>query len=436
MPSAPNNPTAPPSERRAAIHGELESLVSEFFELQPPPRDDECPLSVPLYGADEVLGALTALLEQNVTMGSKVREFESEFAAMIGSRHAIMVNSGSSANLLGLSVLAQIALKDGLRPGDEVIVPAVTWATSIAPILQIGCVPVLVDIDKDTLNMSADSIAEATGDRTRGVMPVHLLGNPVDMEPLMKAADERGLWVIEDTCESLGTEIAGRKVGSFGHFGTFSFYFSHHITTIEGGMLVTDDDHLAELARSLRAHGWSRDMSSREQLEAANPTIDPHFLFVNVGYNLRPMETQAAFGLVQLRRLEEFNTARRRNARVLAEALHPYGDQLRFVNEQAGGRSTWFGFSVIARDAETRNRLSEHLESRNIATRPIVAGNLALQPAFRDNPHRVVGSLENATRVGECGLFIGNHPNLTEGQLDHIVKAFRDFFDDAAPSGA
>lgn len=415
--------------RRNEIQTQLDELIGEYFELAPPPPDDECPLSVPLYGADEVTGALDALLTQNVTMGSRVLEFERAFAEMMGSRHAIMVNSGSSANLLAVSVLAQAVLDGHLKQGDEIIVPAVTWSTTIAPILQLGCVPVFVDIDEDTLNMRPESIDQAMSDRTRAVMPVHLLGNPVDMDPLIERARANDLWVIEDTCESLGTEISGRKVGSFGHFGTFSFYFSHHITTIEGGMVVTDDDELNDLARSLRAHGWSRDMSTREQLEADSPGIDPRFLFVNVGYNLRPMETQAAFGLVQLRRLAEFNDARRDNATALSEALHPYSDRLRLINEQEGGRSTWFGFSVITDSAEERVKLRDHLEARSIATRPIVAGNLALQPAFKNQPHRVVGDLAVATRVGERGLFIGNHPSLTSSQIDHVITAFRDFFE-------
>lgn len=417
------------AERRTAIEGELAALVSEYFELESPPADDDVPLSVPLYGAEEVSGALDALLTQNVTMGRRVAEFERAFADYVGSKHAIMVNSGSSANLLALSVLAQRVLDGHLEPGDEVIVPAVTWSTTIAPILQLGCVPVFVDIDEDTLNMRPESIDEAFSDRTRAVFPVHLLGNPVEMDPLMERARERGLWVIEDTCESLGSQIHDRFVGSFGDFGTFSFYFSHHITTIEGGMVVTDSDELHDLARSLRAHGWSRDMSTRPQLEAANPGIDPRFLFVNVGYNLRPMEIQAAFGLVQLRRLAEFNEQRRVNAERLEQELSPYKDRIRMISEQRGGTSTWFGFSVIAQSAEERNKLQTHLESRGIATRPIVAGNLALQPAFKDNEHRIVGDLEVATRVGERGLFVGNHPSLTDGQLAHISGAFRDFFE-------
>ncbi|MFY9264171.1 MAG: aminotransferase class I/II-fold pyridoxal phosphate-dependent enzyme [Solirubrobacterales bacterium] len=418
----------PFAAKRDQLRAEIHSLVARHFELLPDPPADECPLSMPLYGAQEVGGAIDSLLEQRVTMGEKVRAFERQFAEFMGSKFAVMVNSGSSANLLALSVLCERAVENGLRPGDEVIVPAVTWSTTIAPILQLGCIPVLVDIDEETLNMRPESVEAALTERTRAIMPVHLLGNPVDMAPLMEIADRHDMWVIEDTCESLGSEIAGKKVGSFGHFGTFSFYFSHHITTIEGGMVVTDDQQLVDLARSLRAHGWSRDMSTRAELEAQNPHIDPYFLFVNVGYNLRPTELQAAFGQVQLDRLDEFNESRRHNARVLAEALAGYSDRMRLVSEQEGGRSTWFGFSVITEDAATRAALRDHLEARNIATRPIVAGNLAVQPAFRDNPHRVVGDLATATSIGERGLFIGNHPNLTADHLRHIVTAFDDFF--------
>ena len=422
--SAPRDAAA----RREEIRNEIELLVREHFSLMPGTPTDECPLSVPLYGADEVNGALESLLTQNVTMGAKVRAFERAFADHVGSKHAIMVNSGSSANLLGLAVLSSPSLPGALRPGDEVIVPAVTWSTTLAPILQHGCVPVLVDVDQRTLNMRPEDLEAARSAKTRAIMPVHLLGNPIAMGAVMEFARKHDLWVIEDTCESLGSEVDGRQVGTFGDLGAYSFYFSHHITTIEGGMLVTDDDTMADLARSIRAHGWTRDMTDRAELEAANPWIDPRFLFVHIGYNLRPMEIQAAFGLVQIRRLSEFNDQRRANAAYLLSRLADLSDELEFVAEQEGGRSTWFGFAVLTKDAATRKALSDHLEARRIATRPIVAGNLAVQPAFRDNPHRTVGTLRNATRIGERGLFVGNHPSLTTEHLDHIVAGFRSFF--------
>lgn len=416
------------SQRREAIVAELGSLIDEYFELKPAETEDlSCPLSVPLYGAEEVRAALAPMLSQSVTSGGLVREFESAFADFIGAKHAVMVNSGSSANLLAVAALAAQGVPKGLRPGDEVIVPAVTWPTTVTPILQNGGVPVFVDVDPHTLNLRPEDLEQALSPRTRAIFVVHLLGNPVAMDPLMSFAKEHDLWVMEDTCESLGTKINGRYAGAIGDMGTFSFYFSHHITTVEGGMLVTDNPQLADLTRSLRSHGWTRDLSNRKEVESASPWIDPRFLFVYLGYNVRPMEVQAAFGLVQLKRLEQFNEARRRNARLLLAALSDI-EEIDFVVEQEGGRSTWFGFPVMLRDAETRQALSRHLEERRIETRPIVAGNLTVQPAFRDSPHRTVGSLANATMIGQRGLFIGNHPDLDERRMAHIIDAFRSFF--------
>jgi CDP-4-dehydro-6-deoxyglucose reductase, E1 len=415
--------------RRGALAAEIADLVERYFAIEDDPDDEiSCPLAVPLYGAAEANGAIDALLIQRVTMGRRTREFEAAFAAYIGAEHAIMVNSGSSANLLAMAILAGNVTPNGLRPGDEVIVPAVTWATTIAPIVQMGCVPVFVDIDPDTLNLRADALQEAVSPRTRAIFAVHLLGNPADMDAILDFASRNDMWVLEDACESLGTDFGGRKVGTLGQVGTYSFYFSHQMTTVEGGMLVTDDPHLADLARSMRAHGWTRDMANRVELEAANPWIDPRFLFVHMGYNLRPTELSAAFGLAQLPRLDAFNDERRSNARHLLDELSDLGDELDFVTEQEGGRSTWFGFAAIARDADTRNALSRHLEERRIETRPLVAGNLTVQPAFRDTTHRVVGSLATSTAVGQRAVLIGNHPDLGERRIAHIVDAFRAFF--------
>jgi CDP-4-dehydro-6-deoxyglucose reductase, E1 len=411
---------------REDIARQLRDLVDEYFALEPAADELSWPLAVPLFGAGEVRGALEAMLEKRVTMGARVSAFEDAFASYVGVRHALMVNSGSSANLLAVSAVSHLGAPDGLAAGDEVIVPAVTWSTTVAPLLQFGLVPVFVDVDPETLNLRVEALEQAVSARTRAIFAVHLLGNPVDMHAVGELADRHGLRVLEDTCESLGSTLGGRTVGSFGDLGTFSFFFSHHITTGEGGMVVTDDDALADVARSMRAHGWTREMSTRAEHEADNPSIDPRFLFVHAGYNLRPTELQAAFGLVQLEQLDGFNEARRRNAERLIEAL---GDlDLRFVREQPGGTSTWFGFPLLASDPETRAALARHLEERRIETRPILAGNLVLQPAFRDRPHRQVGDLSGATEVGGCGLFIGNHPNLDEPRLEHIVEAFRSFF--------
>jgi CDP-6-deoxy-D-xylo-4-hexulose-3-dehydrase len=421
-------PRVAPTQSLDQIVAGVRTLADEWFAANEDKESLACPLSVPLYSGEEVAAAIEVLLTRDVTMGRRVRAFERQFADFIGSRHAVMVNSGSSANLLGMAALSSRDVKNGLHPGDEVIVPAVTWPTTVTPIIQSGCVPVFVDIDATTLNLRPEDLGDAWSPRTRAIFAVHLLGNPIDMEPLMRFAEEHDLWVLEDTCESLGSSLGGRNVGTFGHIGTYSFYFSHHITTIEGGMLVTDDDRIADLARSMRAHGWTRDMSNRAEIEAANPWIDPRFLFAHVGYNLRPMELQAAFGSIQLRRLEEFNEARRANATRLLADLGEI-EELEFVAEQQGGRSTWFGFPLLLPDADTRWALSGHLERHQIETRAIVAGNLVIQPAFRDSTHRTVGSLANATSVGQRGLFIGNHPDMNERRLDHVVSTFRSFFD-------
>ena len=396
------------------IRGQIDVNSSgSISQLLPEMPVERVPLVSPLYGAEEVAGLLRRCWSRTspwaLGYGSSSRSSRSSSARS----NAIMVNSGSSANLLGAGgALEPVSARvpSSGRRGDRsrrVVVH------DVAPILQHGCVPVLVDIDPTTLNLRPEDLEEALSGRTRAIMPVHLLGNPVNMAPLMEFAREHDLWVVEDTCESLGSSVGGEQVGSFGHFGAYSFYFSHHITTIEGGMLVTDDDHLADLARSIRAHGWTRELSNRLDLEAANPSIDPRFLFVHIGYNLRPMEIQGAFGVVQLDRLTEFNTQRRKNAHYLLDALSDLSAHMSFVTEQPGGRSTWFGFTMILKDADTRRASSAHLEARNIATRPVVAGNLAIQPAFRENPHRTVGALPHATRIGEHGLFVGNHPNLT-----------------------
>ncbi|MEW6775199.1 MAG: aminotransferase class I/II-fold pyridoxal phosphate-dependent enzyme [Bdellovibrionota bacterium] len=424
-----------PEEIRKEIH----RLVAEYFSLglSAPPAG-RLPLVAPAYGPEEVNESIDSLLSTFVTMGEKVFEFERRFAKRVGAAEAVMVNSGSSANLLALAALANPAFEGPLKPGDEVIVPAVTWSTSVWPIVQVGAVPVLADVSLETLCLDAASIEKALSPKTKAVMPVHLLGNACDMQAVKEIAKKKGLFVIEDTCEALGTEQDGKVVGTFGDFGTYSFYFSHHITTIEGGMVVTSDPAKAELVRILRAHGWIRDAKGKKDLAGKNPEIDPRFLFVNLGFNLRPTDIQGAFGLHQLPRLDPFNDVRRRNAEVWLSRLAPWKKWLRTTRPERGTRHTWFAFPLLVEPKApfTRKQLSEFLESKGIETRPVVAGNLARQPAFKHVQHRVAGDLPNSQAIMERGLFFGNHGILSPEDCERVAKTLEEFLSRHGSPGA
>ena len=257
-------------DKRTEIRRKIRNLIKESFSYERAVKfisgKTAIPLMVPSYGWEEVCEALDSLLDTQVTMGEKVKRFEAMFAEYIGVRFAIMVNSGSSANLLALSILTNPVLKNRIRPGDEIITPAVTWATTIYPIINCGAIPVLVDVDLETFNINVEEIKKAITDKTRAIMPVHLLGNPCDMDKIMEIAREHDLYVIEDACEAHGAEFKGQQVGSFGDMATFSFFFSHHISTIEGGMVLTNNEELAELAKALRVFGCVRDIKNKDEI--------------------------------------------------------------------------------------------------------------------------------------------------------------------------
>ncbi|HUF18282.1 MAG TPA: DegT/DnrJ/EryC1/StrS family aminotransferase [Thermoanaerobaculia bacterium] len=393
------------------------------------------PLNASTFDEDEIEAACAVLRSGFVTMGRLCGEFETAFAQHLGVRHALFVNSGSSANLLAFFALANHAapLRGGrrrLEPGDEVIVPAVTWSTTIWPIVQAGGIPVLVDSDPETLQMDTRAAAAAVSDRTVAICPVHVLGNAVPMQPIAELARDAWLWLIEDTCEALGTRHEGRLAGTFGDLATFSFFYSHHITTIEGGMITTDDDEMAELLRCLRAHGWSRQMVNRAGIEAQYPEIDPHYLFVNTGFNLRPTEVNAAFGIHQLPKLERFNRRRVEIAESWISAFAELTAQglLSPMRVTAGTESTWFGFPALCADRSSRDALKSHLEEQGVETRPIICGNLARQPALQHVRHRIAGSLDGADAVMDRGLYWGSHPSMSEADVQYVADTVKGFF--------
>ena len=392
------------------------------------------PLNASTFGEEEIQAAIAVLRSSFVTMGQRCFDFEDAFAKYLGVKNAVFVNSGSSANLLAFFALANsechIPGRRRLEPGSEVIVPAVTWSTTIWPIVQAGGIPVLVDSDPQTLQMDLDAVKKAISPKTVGICPVHVLGNAVAMKELMAIADEHGLWVMEDTCEALGTKTDGRFVGTVGNLGTYSFFFSHHMTTIEGGMVVTNDDTLAELLRCMRAHGWTRHLKNRKEVEAQHADIDPRFLFVNTGFNLRPTEINAAFGFPQLRKLQGFNERRVEIADKWTRAFMPLIEKGIFkpMKTTRGTDSTWFGYPIICSDRKTREAFQAHLEKNGIETRPVICGNLARQPAFKMIPHRIAGALSGADHIMDCGLFWGSHPLMSEQEVDYVIQVVNGYF--------
>lgn len=273
------------------------------------PGKSRIPLAIPPYGSKEVIESLESLLSMKTTAGTKVRKFEKKFSNYIGGKYGIMVNSGSSANLLALSILSNPLLKNRIKPGDEIITPAVTWATTVYPICNINAIPRIVDVNLCDYTIDPDSIEKAINKKTKAIMIVHLLGNPCNMKAIVKIAKKHKLWLIEDACEAHGAKFSGKHVGTFGDLATFSFFASHHITTMEGGMITTNNKMLNEIGKSMRTFGWSRDLSSKKQLEKKYPNIDSRFLFVNTGFNFRPTELQGAFGIHQIDKLEKIGRA-------------------------------------------------------------------------------------------------------------------------------
>lgn len=373
---------------------------------------------------EEVQAALDVLNGRQVTSGSNVREFERAFAS---PDHGVMVNSGSSANLLAIAALCNPMCEEGLRPGDEVIVSALSWSTTVWPLVQHGLVPVIVDIDPDTLCIDPNEVARAIGPRTRAIMPVHVYGNPCDFDSLRGILPRDGGWLIEDCCEALGATYGGKSVGTFGDIGTFSFYFSHHMTTLEGGICVVERQEAADLMRILRAHGWTRDLDDDSAYRKAYPDIDPRFLFVNAGYNLRATEVAAAMGLVQLGKLAGFVEKRRALAARLHDMFEPC-EWLRTQKETPGGRSSWFGFPVIVKsDDGSAKHMRSYFEGNGIETRPLICGNIARQPGMQLWPHRVVGDLRHADHVMRNGFSIPCHQDIGEMEIDHICNTLIGF---------
>ena len=389
-------------------------------------------LAEPPFSWEEVYDALESMLEKRTTMGNKVKKFEGMFAKYIGVKHALMVNSGSSANLLALSILSNHSLGSmKINPGDEIITPAVTWSTTVFPMRNIGAKPVFVDVNLDTFSIEPEKIEKAITKKTRAIMVVHLLGYPCEMNKIKKIAKKHNLYLIEDSCEALGAEYKNKKVGSIGDLATFSFFASHHITTMEGGMLVTNNSKFYEIAKSLRAHGWTREMSNKKKIEKRYPKINPNFLFENIGYNLRPTEVQGAFGIHQIKKLNRLVKKRIRNAQELKNKLKNYSEFLRFHPEKKGFKNSnmVFPITVIKNKFFTKEQLVKHLEKNNIDTRPVMTGNIVDHPVMQYIKFKKGSSLKNSKYIAEHSFLIGNHHLISAKTQNYVIDCITMFLE-------
>lgn len=422
-----------------ALRQQIFQLVQEYHAAAFPapafvPGQSPVPYAARVFDDAELTRAVDAVLDFWLTVGRFAHEFERDFARFFGVRHAMLVNSGSSANLLAVSALTSPKLGERrLRPGDEVITAASGFPTTVGPICQNALVPVFVDVTIPTYNIDAGQLESAYSDRTRAVMLAHTLGNPFDLDAVTEFARRRGLWLIEDCCDAVGATYRGRAVGTFGDLATVSFYPAHHITMGEGGCVLCDQPLLKTLVESFR--DWGRDCwcdPGREntcgkrfewQLGELPRGYDHKYTYSHIGYNLKLTDLQAAIGTAQLAKLPAFIQTRRENFARLLAGLRDLEDVFVLPTATPHADPSWFGFPLAVRpDAPlTRDSIVRYLEARRIATRPLFGGNLVRQPAYRDVPHRVVGSLANADFVMDRAFWIGVYPGLTPVMIDYVI---------------
>jgi len=385
------------------------------------------PLAMNPFGEEEILAMTEVLLTGRLTLGQNVEKAEKLFAETVGSPYAVMVNSGSSANLLVVSAIVNKFRSKHCDAGDEVLVPAVSWSTSVFPLIQCGLKPVFVDTDPVTFNVTKETLQKAMTPRIKAVMAVHVLGNAICMKDLEDFVTEHQLMLIEDTCESLGSMYENsdgtrKMLGTLGDFGCYSFYFSHHITSGEGGAVTCKTEQDYNFVRCLRAHGWTRHLTNRAEVEAQHPEIDSRFLFINLGYNLRPMEVQGAMICVQLKKLHEFNGIRRSNLSRVRKALEAnpvFPTQMSLMEASKGMDPAWFGIAMLIKE-EFAPQLAEYLtylSDNGVENRPIISGNFIRQPSIAkycqdEKPENYPGS----EAIHNRGFFIGVHQVFTSDE--------------------
>jgi len=419
---------------RGFILNLVERYADAFHQPKPfVPGDSPVPVSGKVYGASDMRALVDSSLDFWLTTGRFNEQFEQELAARLGVRFALTVNSGSSANLIALSSLTSHYLRgDALKPGDEVITVATGFPTTVNPSLQYGLVPVFVDVDLPTYNIKAEMIEAAISDKTRAIMIAHTLGNPFNLAEVMRVAEKHRLWVVEDCCDALGATYDGKPVGTFGHMGTLSFYPAHHITMGEGGAVFTDKPMLKRVAESMRDWGrdcWcapGKDNTCGKRFERRLGDLphgyDHKYTYSHSGYNLKITDMQAAVGVAQLGRVDDFIAARRHNFNKLKQLLQPFEDVLMLPEATPNSEPSWFGFPISVKPGAkfTRDEMTRHLDAHRIGTRLLFGGNLLRQPYMKGREFRVVGDLTNADFVTTNTFWIGVFPGLTDSHLEYI----------------
>ena len=427
----------------------VQRYYAEAFQEQPfVAGETQIHFAGRVFDERELVSLVDASLDFWLTTGRYAEQFERSFARLFGLRHALLVNSGSSANLVALSCLTSAKLgKRRLRAGDEVITVASSFPTTVNPILQNGLVPVFVDVDVPTYNIDVQMLEAALSDRTRAIMVAHTLGNPFDLDAVTAFAHEHDLWLVEDCCDALGSTYRGRMVGTFGDLASVSFYPAHHITMGEGGCVLTNKGRLKVLAESFR--DWGRDCwcdPGKEntcgkrfdhQLGELPHGYDHKYIYSHVGYNLKLTDMQAAVGVAQLEKLDAFTRARRRNFDLLYAGLRDLEEHLILPEATRHSEPSWFGFPLALREESpiSRDHMLRFMNGRKIATRLLFGGNLLRQPAYRDVPRRSVGDLRRADFVMNQVFWVGVYPGLTNESIQFVIESFHDAIAAADRSG-
>jgi len=434
-----------PRGAAAATRDEILALVSRYYRERhaPPPFDparDPVRYAGRVFGEEELRLLVDSSLDFFLTASRFTEDFEAGMAEYLGLSDALFVNSGSSANLVALTTLTSPKLgARRLEPGDEVITVAAGFPSTVAPIIQNGLVPVFVDVRLGDYNADPDQLRAAVSPRTRAIMLAHTLGVPFDLDAVMELVEQHDLWLVEDNCDALGSRYRGRLTGTFGHLATSSFYPAHHITTGEGGMVVTGDEELARIARSVR--DWGRDCYCAggenntcgkrfaQQFGSLPHGYDHKYVYSHLGYNLKATDMQAAIGCAQLARLDGFIAARKRNHARLFDALRPFEDRLVLPVAPPRTDPSWFCFVITVRDDAgfLRHELTGFLEANRIETRALFSGNLLRHPAFEAIERRVIGDLATTDAVMERTFFVGVYPGIDDARLDYVIDAFGRF---------